>query len=133
MLRIHLFSGRYIDCTDNHPLLTVDGWRSAGSVTVGDSIAVPARLPIPDNDPLPEGFAALMGYITGDGSFGQGEVRITAAEPEVVKHLEQIAAAHGWVVTSRGKYGYALVRPQAWPDGPLLLKRRGTTWRQPSR
>ncbi len=106
VLKITLQSGRYIVCTENHPLLTVLGWREAGGLKIGDSIAALRQLPMPEGEPLPFGFAALMGYITGDGSYAKGNPIVTASEQETVEHLQRIADAHGWKLTRDGKYGY---------------------------
>lgn len=107
VLRIRLFSGRFIDCTENHPLLTVGGWREAATLAVDESIAVARRLPFPAAPkPLPRHFGRLLGYIVGDGSFGKGQPIITTAEPETVRRFEEIASEHGWRLYKDGKYGY---------------------------
>jgi|GEM_PF-165443 len=110
VLKITLQSGRSLICTENHPLLTVLGWQAAGSLKVGDGIAALRKTPIPEGESLPIGFASLMGYITGDGSFGAGQPIITTADPEVVAHLKEIADAHGWVLYRDGKYSYHIRR-----------------------
>ena len=107
VLRIKLFSGRYIDCTENHPLLTVSGWKEAESLKVDEAIAVVRKLPFPENPKaLPKHFARLLGYIVGDGSFGKGQPIITTAEPETVARLEAIAADYNWRLYKDGKYSY---------------------------
>ena len=103
VLRVHLHSGRYVDCTENHPLLTIFGWQEAQNLAVGDHVGVARKLPIPSpGKPLPQGFAALLGYLVGDGSFGKGEPIVTTTEPAVVEHLENIARAHGWFLYRDG-------------------------------
>lgn len=125
VLRIALQSGRFVICTENHPLLTVLGWRRADELEVGDGLAAVKRLPIPNGDPLPFGFAALIGYITGDGSYGKGQPIVTAAEPEVVEHLWAIASEHDWVLRSTGKYGYRISKPtmKGWGNGKSATER----------
>src|SRR4051794_18316382 len=45
VLRITTRSGRSVVITHTHPLLTARGWRPAGEVAVGQSVAVPRELP----------------------------------------------------------------------------------------
>ncbi|MEM8503883.1 MAG: replicative DNA helicase [Cyanobacteria bacterium P01_D01_bin.1] len=47
--------GRQIRTTLTHPYLTMDGWRSLAEISVGDRIAVPARLSIFGTKSLPVG------------------------------------------------------------------------------
>lgn len=99
VLKITLFSGRELVCTENHPLLTVSGWVNAGDLKIGDSVAAAKRSPMSSGDPLPWGFASLMGYIAGDGGYTNGEVRITNIDPDVIRHLGEIAERYGWKLT----------------------------------
>ena len=39
--------GRSMTVTDNHPFLTLEGWKELRTLTIGDRIAVPRRLPLP--------------------------------------------------------------------------------------
>lgn len=123
VLKITLQSGRVIRCTHNHPLLTIFGWEQAGGLKVGDHIASFAKLPMPQGEPLPYGFAALMGYLTGDGSYADGSVEITSIDPEIVEHLTLIAHTHGWVVRPTNKYGYRISKPK-------LTRHDGTSARE---
>jgi cellulose biosynthesis protein BcsQ len=44
---VTLHSGRTISATANHPLLTTDGWRNLEDIQVGETLAVPSRVPFP--------------------------------------------------------------------------------------
>ena len=108
---ITLFSGRKLVCTANHPLLTVHGWQAASDLVKGDAIAVLSKAPpVEDTVALPYGFAALIGYLVGDGSFGQGNPIITTAEPATVEHLKEIADYYDWKLYRDGEYGYHVRR-----------------------
>jgi len=41
--RISLLDGRYIDATDNHPFLTIDGWKELSELSVEEKIATPKK------------------------------------------------------------------------------------------
>ena len=45
-----LSDGRFIEATDNHPFLTIDGWKNLSELKKGDRIAVPRSMPIFGND-----------------------------------------------------------------------------------
>lgn len=47
VFRVRLASGREVEASANHPVLTRDGWRPVGELTVGESIAAAARVPDP--------------------------------------------------------------------------------------
>lgn len=96
--RITLASGRTITCTDNHPFLTVHGWKEAESLGIGDHVAAARQLPAIEGKALPAHLARLMGYIVGDGSFGKGNVIVTNVDPSVEADLRTIADANGWRV-----------------------------------
>lgn len=110
VIKITLVSGKTLICTENHPLLTVHGWVETGELKIGDAIATVRQLPIPEGEPLPYGFSALMGYLTGDGSFGKGEPIITATDDGVIADLNDIATHHGWVLKLHGKCSYHIRR-----------------------
>lgn len=66
--RLTLSSGRVITVTDNHPLLTVHSWVPAGSLTVGDHIAVARRPPEPaEPTRWPEHEIIMVAHLLGDG------------------------------------------------------------------
>ncbi|GAA1091972.1 replicative DNA helicase [Tsukamurella spumae] len=45
VFRLRTQSGRSVEATGNHPLLTVDGWIPLAEITIGDSIGIPHYLP----------------------------------------------------------------------------------------
>jgi replicative DNA helicase len=70
VLRLRLASGRVLEATANHPLLTVDGWVPLGALGVGDKLAVPREIPQPlDPRPMPGPEIVLLAQMIGDGSF----------------------------------------------------------------
>jgi len=67
VLRLNLWSGRSVEVTENHPLLTADGWSPATKLEVGDHVAVSRKIPDVGRTRLREGEARLIGYFIGDG------------------------------------------------------------------
>ncbi|GAH88792.1 unnamed protein product, partial [marine sediment metagenome] len=68
--KMTLTDGRFINATNNHPFLTVNGWKKLFELNKGDRIAVPRSIPIFGNDNfISVEEASLIGYMTGDGCF----------------------------------------------------------------
>ncbi|WP_420810834.1 DNA polymerase III subunit alpha [Deinococcus fonticola] len=60
--------GRELTATSNHPLLTLDGWRTVADLREGERIAAPARLPELGTENCPEYEAGLLGWILAEGN-----------------------------------------------------------------
>ncbi|SDP80577.1 replicative DNA helicase [Actinopolyspora xinjiangensis] len=59
--RVRLASGREVEATANHPMLTPWGWTSLGELTTGSHVAVPGRVPEPlCAEPVPESEVARL-------------------------------------------------------------------------
>jgi len=97
VFRVRTRSGREVTITESHPLLTPRGWQPLGDVQVGDSIAVPTRLPVFGHDPLPDAEVDLVALLLGDGSIGPGRCTpgLTAELPAVVAVASQAAEQFG--------------------------------------
>ena len=59
--------GRKIETTLTHPFLTVEGWRSLGTLQVGNKIAVPRQINISGTKIISEHKVKLLAYLIGDG------------------------------------------------------------------
>jgi len=64
--------GRSLEATANHPVLTSQGWELLGEVAPGARIAVPRRLPRPDEPAeMADHEVVMLGALIADGSLGQ--------------------------------------------------------------
>ncbi|OAB59182.1 replicative DNA helicase [Phormidium willei BDU 130791] len=77
IFRVTTRLGRQIETTLTHPYLTVTGWKPLASLAVGDRIAVPRRLEVFGDEPLPEHQIKLLAYLIGDGTLTSGTPRFT--------------------------------------------------------
>ena len=68
VFKVRTALGRELTATGNHPLLTLDGWRTVEDLGAGDRIAAPARLPELGTESWPEHEAALLGWILAEGN-----------------------------------------------------------------
>jgi intein/homing endonuclease/cellulose biosynthesis protein BcsQ len=110
--RVRLRSGREITATDNHPLLTSGGWTELGTLAAGDTIATPARLPLPaapvDLDPAELDLLALL--MAEGGTTGR-QTRFTNFDPSIIAVADAAAT----------KLGATLVEVQAGQPGQYRL------------
>jgi predicted phage terminase large subunit-like protein len=111
LLRLSLDSGQSFTCTENHPLLSVLGWKEASEYKEGDRIAAIKKLPPSNAERLPKGIPSILGYIVGDGSFSSrfSGPSVTTIDPAVIIHLHEIASDLGWEVKKSGKYAYRII------------------------
>jgi replicative DNA helicase len=66
-------SGRHIRCTDNHPFLTVQGWKRLDALAAGDVIATARSVPEPSHptNPFTHDELRLLGYLVCCGSYAK--------------------------------------------------------------
>jgi len=97
-------AGRKIRLTDNHRVLTQDGYKEVSDLMSGDTMFVPRKLSeyngssfFVDKDLE---LYRILGYHIGDGTVGCAEV--ATVDGAVVEDLQSIAAKHDCVVTFNG-------------------------------
>lgn len=83
--RVTLTDGRYIEATDNHPFLTIDGWKEIKELSIKDRIAVPKELSLVLEDSITEEEATLIGYMTGDGCCTTSSLYFTCSRNEILE------------------------------------------------
>lgn len=83
VFRVTTRLGREVETTLTHPYLTVSGWRSLAQLQPGDRIAVPRRLNVFGDRPLPEHEVRLLAYFIGDGTVTSETPRFTNRNPKI--------------------------------------------------
>jgi replicative DNA helicase len=101
--------GRCIEATGNHPLLTLRGWRPLESLSTGDRLAVPRRLPrLGEPLEMPDHEVVLLAALIADGSLTQRTPRFCFGQNSpVLAEVRQAAAAMGLRLTDTGGHGTA--------------------------
>jgi recombination protein RecA len=93
--------GRSIRLTDNHRVLTQDGYRDVASLKDGDTMFTPFSVPsLAGNSADNKDLYKVLGYHIGDGTIGKSE--ISTIDFAVVRDLEEIAAKYDCSVTFKG-------------------------------
>jgi len=111
VVKLTLESGRSIVLTEAHPLYTEDGWCPLSELGIGDLVATPRCYPKLGSYTIPPEHAAIVGYLTGDGSVRDSTPKFTNADPALVQHL-QSCLPDGITLTPTGKYEYLVSGPR---------------------
>jgi len=85
LLEIALRQGQKLTCSLSHPLRTVNGWKEARDLSVGDYVAVPRRLPFGTRQDVSPDEAILLGLLLGDGCLcrKRGSPYFTNSDPNM--------------------------------------------------
>jgi intein/homing endonuclease len=150
-LRITFASGRSVTTTPEHPYLMPDGWRRADTLRVGETAALPARVPFPEEPVrMLDEEVDVLAILLAEGCLvpsQTGGVHFTSGEPEIIDRMRVAGRRLGFEVRHVGRYDHALtghVTIDAPPDGrcacgcgaPTLTAvrtRNGNVKGQPSR
>ncbi len=73
--------GRKIETTLTHPFLTIKGWRSLGTLQVGNKIAVPRQIQVFGHKTIDEAKVKLLAYLIGDGCLTKTCPEFTNSNP----------------------------------------------------
>jgi replicative DNA helicase len=110
VFKVRLASGREIEATANHPMLTVDGWTPLGELAAGSRVAVPRQFPEPLGvKPMTEAEIVLLAHLIGDGSFVKRQPLRYASVDEANLEAVTEAAKHFGITAVRDDYAAAKV------------------------
>jgi replicative DNA helicase len=91
--RLRTRLGRELRATANHKFLAFDGWRRLDDLAPGMRIAVPRRLPGPQQPTMSDDELALLGHLIGDGcTLPRHAIQYTTAERELAELVARLAA-----------------------------------------
>ncbi|NBC16885.1 MAG: DNA polymerase III subunit alpha [Bacteroidetes bacterium] len=97
--RVETRSGRTIELTEEHPLLTVEGWQHLCDLDVGDRIATPRALPVGGTRRPSPARVKVLAYLIGDGQTvtaeGYDVARFYNSDPELIRDYRAAVAALG--------------------------------------
>lgn len=91
-------------CTKDHKVLTQDGWKKAGDLTIDDYIMVPTKLyNTPDGRKPQKRLSAtdtfLIGLLIGDGTLGSQDLVFTNSDEQIIEKYKECvsnrAGVHG--------------------------------------
>jgi len=101
VFRVRTRLGREVRTTASHPFLTPEGWRPLATLSEGDTVAVPRKLPVFGSDPMPGAEVGLLGYLVGCGlPYDDGPV-LCCSDPVVALDIRDHGERAGIDVTNR--------------------------------
>jgi intein/homing endonuclease len=112
-LRITFASGRSVTTTPEHPFLMPDGWRRADQLSVGETAAVPSRIPFPEQ-PLPilDEEVDFLAIMLAEGCYPAsqtGGASFTSADPEIVSRMRAAGDRLGFSLRHQARYDWGLI------------------------
>lgn len=107
--RVRTASGRTIDLTVNHPLLTYAGWQPVGGLDVGTRIAIPRHVPAPEQETdWSDDHVIVLAHMLGDGSvLPRQPIHYATKDPANVAVMTDSATRAFAVRTSIDEYAAA--------------------------
>lgn len=87
-------SGRSFVTTKEHPFLTVDGWKCLEFLQLGDTAALPSRIPFPSQTmALPDAEVDLLSVLLTEGNYTQRGVSFTSTDPHILEIMTLAASS----------------------------------------
>jgi recombination protein RecA len=97
VIGLRLRGGPTLWATPDHKVMTDQGWKVAGQLTIGDRVAQPRRFGgFGDAEPYTPDQARMLGYLIGDGYVGgKTPLQFINMQDSLKDDASAIAAAHG--------------------------------------
>jgi replicative DNA helicase len=112
--RVRMHSGREVEVTGHHPFLTARGWVPLHDLAVGDTIAVPAAVPVFGTDESwPIELVRLLAYFIAEGGLTDRSPEFTNTDPVIAEDFKRIIAQHfPECAISRQRITYVVAQPR---------------------
>ena len=101
VFRVRTRLGREVRTTASHPFLTPEGWQPLIALREGDTVAVPAELPVFGSDGLPAAEVGLLGYLVGSVLPRYDGPVLRCVDPVVALDLREVGARAAIEVVDR--------------------------------
>ncbi|HLW16575.1 MAG TPA: LAGLIDADG family homing endonuclease, partial [Actinomycetota bacterium] len=93
VFELRLANGTRIKATGNHEFLTEDGWKRLDELSPGDLVATPQKLSVTQpgcaSSSDARARARVLGYLLGDGSFGQTQPSFFSSDASLLESFER--------------------------------------------
>jgi replicative DNA helicase len=110
VFRIRTASGRLLEATANHPLLTYGGWKPLGELPVGSRLAIPRHVPAPEQETSDwsDDQVIVLAHMIGDGSMiARQPIRYATKDPANIDVMTESTARAFDIRVSRDDYAAA--------------------------
>ncbi|HEX9845791.1 MAG TPA: SNF2-related protein, partial [Candidatus Nitrosotenuis sp.] len=114
IVKLTLWDGSVIECTQRHRFLTPQGWQMAGELTVDDKVAVPAKTLHSGKNNLEPDLAELMAWQLAEGhefytKEGNAVGIFRNSDPIVLSRVHELARKYGIVLPIAKRNGRGFV------------------------
>lgn len=106
VFRVRTASGRIIDATANHPMLTYAGWQPLGTLAAGARIGIARHVPAPDHEAQwSDDRVIVLAHLIGDGSMlPRQAIRYATKDPANIAAMSDSATRAFAVKLRRDEY-----------------------------
>lgn len=95
-LRVTTRTRKSVTLTPEHRILTFDGWKAAGELTIADRIASPRNTRIAPSEWYMDEEVRFTAYLLAEGGLTGCSVRFSNADPVIVGDMSKCASALGF-------------------------------------
>ncbi len=89
ILKIKLRSGKELELTPEHPLLTINKWEEVKNLKIGTRIATPRKIPINGNKKIGIEKAKILGYLIAEGHLGNNFILFTNQDEKIILDFKE--------------------------------------------
>jgi len=110
VFRVRTASGRILEATANHPMLTYTGWKPLGELPVGSRLAIPRHVPAPQSEvsDWTDERVIVLAHMIGDGSMlARQSIRYATKDPANIEVMAESTARAFDIRVSRDEYAAA--------------------------
>lgn len=110
VFRVRTASGRVLEATASHPMLTYGGWKPLGELPVGSRLAIPRHVPAPEQETSDwlDDQVIVLAHMIGDGSvIARQPIRYATKDPANIEVMTTSSTRAFDVRVSRDDYAAA--------------------------
>ncbi|MFA5125877.1 MAG: LAGLIDADG family homing endonuclease [archaeon] len=126
ILHIKMRSGKEIKLTPEHPLLTINGWKPAEELPIGERIATPRVINSFGKETMSECEIKLLSYLIAEGHLGNQFVLFTNSDEKIVNDFTTAVKEfdENLKILSHGKYSYRISQKLKLTDLSAIKRNR---------
>lgn len=102
--------GNEVILTENHPLLTIDGWVEVKDLVIGDMVATPKEIPYFGKDVTrSDNFIKLLGYLTTSCSYLNNVLTLEIKSDDILSDIQRICNEEELILIQKTEKLYFLI------------------------
>ena len=112
LYKVILNSGKELELTPEHPLLTINSWKQLKELSIGDKIATPRYIPVEGKESIGIFKAKILGYLIAEGHLDNNFVLFCNSDEIIVEDFKKAINEFdsSLKIHNHGKYNYRVVQ-----------------------